>query len=149
MLEKTLESPLDSKEIQRVYPEGNQSWIFTGRTDAEAEAPVLWPPDAKTWLIGKDSDTGKDWRQEEKGTTEDAMDGWHHWLDGYESEKLLELVIDREAWHAAVHGVAESDTTERLNWNELTVDINKWKMGKWTKVVTVSMFCFGCQQVYN
>ena len=84
MLEKTLESPLDCKEIQPVHPKGNQSWIFTRRTDAEAETPILWPPDAKSWLIGKDSDAGKDWGQEEKGMTEDDMAGWHHWLNGHE-----------------------------------------------------------------
>ena len=84
VLEKTLENPLDSKEIQPVHPKGNQSWIFTGRTDAESEAPILWPPDAKNQLIGKDPDAGKDWRQEEKGMTEDEMVGWHHWLDGHE-----------------------------------------------------------------
>ena len=86
VLEKTLESPLDCKEIQPVHPKGNQSWIFIGRTDAEAEALILWPPDAKNWLIGKDPNAGKDWRQEEKGTTEDEMVGWHHWLDEQEFE---------------------------------------------------------------
>ena len=86
VLEKTLESPLDCKEIKPVHPEGNESWIFTGRTDAEAEAPVLWPPNVKNWLIGKDPDAGKDWRQEEKRTTEDEMVGWHHQLDGHEFE---------------------------------------------------------------
>ena len=84
VLEKTLESPLDCKEIQTVNPRGNQSWIFTGRTDPEAETPILWPPDAKNWLIWKDSDAGKDWRWEEKGTTEDEMVGWHHRLNGHE-----------------------------------------------------------------
>ena len=84
VLEKTLESPLNCKEIQPIHPEGNQSWIFIGRTDAEAETPILWPPDVKNWLIGKDSDAGKDWKQEEKGGTEDEMVGWHHWLDGHE-----------------------------------------------------------------
>ena len=83
VLEKTLESPWDSKEIQPVHSKGNQSWIFIGRTDAEAEAPILWPPDAKSWLTGKDPDAGKDWRQEEKGMTEDEMVGWHHWLNGH------------------------------------------------------------------
>ena len=82
VLEKTLESPLNSKEIQPVCPEGNQSWIVIGRTAAEAETPILWPPDVKNWLTGKDPDAGRDWRQEEKGTTEDEMIGWHHWLDG-------------------------------------------------------------------
>ena len=86
MLEKTLESPLDCKEIQPFHPKGNQSWIFIGRTDAEAETPVLWPPDAKNWLIWKDPDTWKDWRWEEKGMTEDKMAGWHHRLDGHEFE---------------------------------------------------------------
>ena len=84
VLEKTLESPLDCKEIQPVHPKGNWSWVFIGRTDAEAETPTLWPPDAKSWLIWKDPDVGKDWRQEEKGTTEDEMVGWHHWLNGHE-----------------------------------------------------------------
>ena len=84
VLEKTLESPLDCKEIQPVHPKGSQSWIFIGRTDAEAETPILWPPDVKNWLIGKDPDAGKDWSQEEKGTTEDEMVGWHHWLSGHE-----------------------------------------------------------------
>ena len=86
MLEKTLESPLDCKEIQAVHPKGNQSWIVIGRTDAEAETPILWPPDAKNWLIRKDPDAGEDWRQEEKGTTEDEMVGWHHRLDEHEFE---------------------------------------------------------------
>ena len=89
VLEKTLESPLDCKEIQPVHPKGNESWIFIGRTDAEAEIPVRWPPDAKNWLIGKDPDAGKDWRQEEKGMTEDEMVGWHHQLDGHEFEQAL------------------------------------------------------------
>ena len=87
VLEKTPESPSDSKEMQPVHPKGNQSWIFIGRTDAEAEAPILWPTDVKNWLIGKDPDAGKDWRQEEKGTTEDEMVGWHHWLLGQEFEQ--------------------------------------------------------------
>ena len=86
VLEKTLESPLDCKEIKAVNPKGNQSWTFTGRTDAEAETPILWPPGGKNWLIGKDPDAGKDWRQEEKGMTEYETVGWHHWLDGHEFE---------------------------------------------------------------
>ena len=87
VLEKTLESPLDCKEIQPVHPKGNQSWIFIGRTDTEAETPILWPPDAKNWLTGKDPDVGKDWRQEEKGTTEDEIVWRHHRLDGHEFEQ--------------------------------------------------------------
>ena len=87
VLEKTLESPLDSKEIKPVYPKGNQPWIFIGRTDAEAEASVLWPPDAKSWLTGKDPDAGKDWGQKEKGMTEDEMVGWYQWLSGHEFEQ--------------------------------------------------------------
>ena len=89
VLEKTLESPMDYKEIQPVHPKGNQSWIFTGRTYAEAQAPILWPPDVKSRLIRKDPDAGKDWRQEEKGRTEDEVVGWHYWLKGHESEQTL------------------------------------------------------------
>ena len=89
VLEKTLESPLDCKEIKPVNPKGNQSWIFIERTDTEDETPILWPPDVKNWLLGKEPDAGKDWRQEEKGTTEDEMVGWHHWLIGHEFEQAL------------------------------------------------------------
>ena len=172
VLEKTLES-LDCKEIQPVHPKRDQSWVFIGRTDAEAETPILWPPHAKNWLIGKDPDAGKDWGQEEKGAMEDDMVGWHHWLSGHEFEQtssvgkestgnagdpglipgsrrsagegigyplqysglensmdytpwgrkesdtteqcslffFWEMAKDREAWHAAVHGIAELDAT--------------------------------------
>ena len=108
MLEKTLESPLDSKKVKPVNPKGNQPWIFIARTDAEVEAPILWLPDVKSRLIGKDPNTGKYWRQEEKGTTEDEMVGWHHWLNGHEFEQTRKMVKDREAWHAAVDGVTKS-----------------------------------------
>ena len=98
---KTLESPLDSKEIKPVNPKGSQPWIFIGRTDAEGEAPILWPPDDKSRLIGKDPDAGKDWGQEEKGMTEDEMVGWLHWLNGHEFEQTPGDSEGREAWPAA------------------------------------------------
>ena len=97
VLEKTLESPLDCKEIKPVNPKGNQFWIFIGRTDAEAETIILWPPDAKNWLIWKDLDAGKDWKQEEKGMTEDKMVWWQHWLNGHEFEQVWEMMKDKEA----------------------------------------------------
>ena len=119
VLEKTLESPLDCKEIQPVHPKGNQSWIFIGRTDAEAEAPILWPSDEKNWLIWKYPDAGKDWRQE-KETSEDKMVGWHHQLDGHELEQAVGGG-DRQgslefcsSWNCK-----ELDTTEKLSWPEL------------------------------
>ena len=116
VLEKTLESPLDCKEIQPVHPKGNQSRIFIGRTDAEAEAPILWSPDAKNWLIGKDADAGKDWGQEEKGMTEDEMVGWHHWLrHGFEQALG---VCDGQGSLACCSpwGCKELDTTGWLSW---------------------------------
>ena len=115
VLEKTLESPLDCKGIQPIYPKENQSWIFIGRTDAEAETPVLWPPDVKNWFIWKDPDAGEDWRQ--KGTTEDEMVGWHHWLYGHEFEQAPGVgdgqggLVCCSPW-----GRKEWDMTERLNW---------------------------------
>ena len=120
VLEKTLKSPLDSKEIQPVHPKGNQFWMFIGRTDVESETPIFWPPDEKNWLTGKDPDARKDWRQEEKGTTEDEMIGWHHWLDGHEFEKTPG-VGDGQGGLACFDwwGHKESDMTERLNWTEL------------------------------
>ena len=120
VLEKTLESPLDSKKIQPVHPKGDQSWVFIGRTDVEAETPILWPPDAKSWLIGKDPDAGRDWGQEEKGTTEDEMAGWHHQLNGHGFGWTLG-VGDGQAGLACCDswGRKELDTTEWLNWTEL------------------------------
>ena len=114
LLEETLESPLDYKEMKPVNPKGNQSWIFIGRTDAETEAPILWQPDAKSWLIGKDPDTGKDWRQEEKGMTEDEVVGWHHRLNGPE---FVQASGDGGQGSLACYspwGCKESDTTEWL-----------------------------------
>ena len=127
--EEALQWAEDCKEIKLVNPKGNQSWILTGKTGAEA--PMLWPPDAKNWLIGKDTDAGKHWRQEEKGKTEDEMVGWHHWLSGHELSKLQELVMDREAWCAAVHGVTKHRTWPS-NWTELRKeeDQNARKKGK-------------------
>ena len=118
VLEKTLKSPLDCKETKLVNPKGNQFWIFIGRTDAEIEAAIFLPPDAKSWVIGKDPDAWKDWWQEEKGTTENEMVGWHHQLHGYEFEQAWELVMDREAWRVAVHGIAKSQTG-LSDWTEL------------------------------
>ena len=119
VLEKTLESPLDCKEIQPVHPKGDQSWVFIGRNNAEAETPVLWPPHTKSWLIGKDPNAGKDWGQEEKGMTEDEMAGWHHRFDGHgfgwtpgvgDGQGSL---VCCDSW-----GRKESDMTEGLNWTE-------------------------------
>ena len=120
VLEKTLESPLDCKEIQLVHPKGNQSWIFIGRTDAKAEAPILWSLDSKSWLIRKDPDSGKDWRQKEKGMIEEEMIGWHHWLNGHEFEQALG--DGKEQGSLARYspwGWKESNTTEWLNNNIL------------------------------
>jgi len=121
---RRLESSLDCKEIQPVHPKGNQSWIFIGRTDAEAETPILWPADVKNSFIGKDPDTGKDWRQEEKGMTEDEMVGWHHLLNGHEFEPALGIG-DRQGslGYCNPWGHKESDTTERLNWSELNFEL--------------------------
>ena len=119
VLEKTLESPLDCKEIQTVYCKGDQSWVFFGRNDAKAETPVLWPPHVKCWLIGKDSDAGRDWEQEEKGMTEDEMAGWHLQLNGRGFEWTLG-VGDGQGGLACCDswGRKESDTTEQLNSTE-------------------------------
>ena len=120
VLDKTLESPLDCKEIQSINPEGIQSWIFFGRTDVEAETPILWPHDTKNWLTWKDPDPGKAWRWEEKGTTEDEMVGWHLWLDGQQFEQALGVsdgqgsLVCFSPW-----GRKESGTTEQLYWTEL------------------------------
>ena len=118
VLEKTLESPLDNKEIKPVHPKGNLAWIFTARTDADVEAPILWPPDVKNQL-SKDPNAGKDWGQKEKGATEDEMVRWHHWLKGHEFKQAPRVGVGQgslvccSSW-----GCKESDTTEQLNWSE-------------------------------
>jgi len=141
VLEKTLESPLNCKEIQPVHPKGDQSWVFIGRTDAEAETPILWPPHAKSWLIRKDPDAGRDWGQEEKGTTKDEMAGWHHWLDGHEFEWTLGV----GDWQGGLSccdswGRKESGMTERLYWTELKACIWFWGVGEVLSEIRVT-FC--------
>ena len=121
VFEKTLESPLDCKEIQPVHPKGDLSWVFIGRTDAEAQTPILWPPDVKNWLPGKDPDAGKDWNQEEKGMTEDETIGCINNSMDMSLNKLREMVMDREAWRAAVTGSQRAGhdwATERLSWTD-------------------------------
>ena len=126
VLKKTLESPLDCEEIKPVNPKGNQPWIVIRRTDAEAQAPIIWPPEAKSWFIGKDPDAEKDWGRGEKGTTEDEMVEWHHWLNGYEFEQALGVgdgqgsLVCCSPW-----GHKESDTTEQLNWTDIACKLNK------------------------
>ena len=119
VMEKTLESPMDFKGIQPVHSKGDQPWVFFGRTDAKAETLILWPPDVKNWLIGKDPDAGQDWRQEEKGTAEEEMVGWHHWLNGHEFEQALGI-DDRQGNLVCCSPWShkELDTTEWLNWTE-------------------------------
>ena len=126
-----LESPLDNKEIKPVHSKGNQPWIFIGRVDAEAEALILWPPDVKNQLTGKDPDAGKDWGQEEKGTVEDEMVGWHHWQWTWIWANTWEMVKDRETWCAVVHGAAKSDMTYWLNNNS-----NKW-ISLWYQILEI------------
>ena len=132
VLEKTLESPLDCKEIQPVHPKGDRSWVFTGRTDVEVEALVLWPPGVKNWLTGKDPDVGKNWRWEEKGTTEDEAVGQHRWCNEHEFERAAGIGVDREACCAAARGVAKS-RTRLSNWTD------------WLRVVKVPSWCRLCQ----
>ena len=130
VLEETLKSPLDCKEIQPVHPKGIQSWIFIGKTDAEAETPILWPPDVKNWLIGKDP-AGKDWRQEEKGTTEDEVVGWHHQLNGHEFE-WAPGVGNKQGGLACCSpwDCKESDTTMWLNWTEHYLNLTLYLSGE-------------------
>ena len=153
VLGKTLESPLDCKEIQLVHPKGDQSWVFIGRTDIEAEIPILWPSDAESWFIWKDPDAGKDWGQEEKGMTEDEMVGLHptQWIMGL--GELRELVMDRESWCTAVHGVTKS-RTRLSDWTELNkvLQTRLWHRAReftqpwdWT----LKVYCWPCQMKAN
>ena len=140
VLEKTLESPLNCKEIQPIHSKGDQPWDFCRRTDAKAETLILWPPDVKNWLIGKDPDAGKDWRQEQKGMTEDEMVEWHHWLDGHEFEQAPGVsdgqggLVCCSPW-----GLKELDMTEWLNWTELNPledrDTWKWRSEEQTSTI--------------
>ena len=127
VLEKTLESPLDCKEIQLVHPRGDQSWVFIGKTDVEADTPIFWPLSVKSWLV-KDPEAGKDWRQEDKWTTEEEMVGWHHWLNGHEFESTPGIG-DGQGGLACCNswGRKESDMTEWLNWTELKDGTGKQK----------------------
>ena len=122
VLEKTLESPLDCNAIQPVHSKGDQSWVFIGRTDAKAETPILWPAHVKSWLIGKDSDAGRDWGQKEKGMTEDEMAGWHHWLNGREFGWTLGVGDGQGGLACCDHGVSKSRT--RLSY---WIELNLWK----------------------
>ena len=143
VLEKTLESPLDFEKIQPVHPKGDQSWVFIRRTDAEAETPILWPPHAKSWLIGKDPDAGKDWGQEKKGTTEDEMAGWHHWLDGHEFGWTLG-VGDGQGGLAVLRFMGSQrvghDWVAELNWTELMQVLPCTSLGSTIHVV-ISVMC--------
>ena len=143
VLKKTLESPLDWKEIQPIHPKRDQSWVFFGRSDVEAETPILWPPGAESWLIWKDLDAGKDWRQKEKGTMEDEMAGWHHWYNGHGFGWTLGVgdwqggLVCCGSW-----GCKESDMTEWLNWTELT----------WTLVINRDIklfFITACNKTFS
>ena len=125
VLEKTLESPLDCKEIQPLHPKGDQSWVFIGRTDVEAETVILWPPVVKIWLIWKDPDAGKDWGQEEKGTTEDEMVGWQHWLDGREFEQVGSWWW----WWTGKPGALQSMGSQRV-WQDWASELNQWLHNK-------------------
>ena len=139
VLEKTLESPLDIKEIRLVNPRGNQPWVFIGRTDAEAKAPILWPPNAKSWLTGKDPDAGKDSGQNEKGVTEDEMVGWHHCSMDMNLSKFQEIVKDREGWHAAVHGIAKS-RTQLSKWTSANISMIRLRADEWAPMRSQSTF---------
>ena len=143
VLKKTLESPLDCKEIQPVHSKGDQSWVFFGRNVAKAETPILWPPHAKCWLIGKVPDAGNNWAQEEKGTTEDEMAGWHHQLEEHEFEWIQELVMDKEAWSTVIHGFMKN-RMRLSNWTELNWGSSMYSIMSLAKVSVLFLhFQFG------
>ena len=146
VLEKTIESPLDCKEMKPVNPKGNQPWIFIGGTDAEAEALIFWPPDTKSWLIGKDPGARKDWRQEEKGMTEDEMVGWHHWVNGHEFEQTLEDGEEQGNLVCCYPACKQSDTTEQLNYNSSNLMAGMWSgrnyPGNNTQYINQEQNCF-------
>ena len=142
MLEKTLESPLGCKEIQPVHPKGAQSWVFIGRTDAETETLILWPPHAKSWFIWKDPDAEKDWRQEEKGITEGEMAGWYHHSMDMSLSKLWELVMDRKAWRATVHGVTKN-RTQLSDWTDVLEDA-RVRVTEIVPFIFISVICGQC-----
>ena len=145
VLEKTLESPLDCNESQPVHPKAGQSWVFTGRTDVEAETPILWPPDAKSWLIWKDPDAGKDWGQDEKGTTEDEIVGWHHRLNGHGFGWTLGVGDGLGSLACCCSwGRKESDKTEWLNWTEQP-KINRFKNFYNWRIIALQNFVVFCQ----
>ena len=144
VLEKTLKSPLDCKEIQPVHPKGAQSWVFIGRTDVEAETPILWTPDMKSWFVGKDPDAGKDWGQEENRTAEDEMAGWHHWLNEHGFGWTPGVGNGQGGLACCISwGCKESDMTERLNWTELYCTVNSFsEIFWWIKICNLSnVFC--------
>ena len=146
VLEKTLEIPLDCKEIQPVHPKGNQSWIFIERTDAEAEIPIICLSDAKNWFIWKDSDSAKEWRQEEKGMTEDEMAGWHHWLSGHEFEQAPGVGIGHGSLaFCSLWACKESDSAEWLKWTDHLLPLQNWKTitkpGSQNIVLNVQSIC--------
>ena len=148
VLEKTLESPLDCKGIQSIHPKGDQSWVFIGRTDVEAETLILWPPDVKSWLIWKDPDAGKDWGQEEKGTTEDEMVGWHHRLDGHGFGWTLAVgdgqgtrfMGSQRVGHNWVTELNWSGSSERVQLPEITFIYKTYLYGKTNIIIKYSLF---------
>ena len=147
--QRALQSPLDSKKIEPVNPKGNQPWIFIGRTDYEAEAPILWPPDAKSWLTGKDPDAGKNWGQEEKGVTEDEMVGWHHWLNGREFEQTQgDSYQQRSLTCCSSRSCKESDMTEQLN-NKYVLDKHTDERIKKIRCVCIHIYYTLTYYIYN